>query len=84
MTAAKLSVSVGVCMCVVAHVWLAVFMCVCACVVRRRTKADAHQQSWRAHNTLGAGKRGRLSSSLMLAETPMGTTCLSQARNPFV
>lgn len=76
----NMSVSVGVWKCVQAYVWFAV----CVCVVQCRTKADTHQQSWRVHNTFGAGKRGRLSSSLKLAETPMGTTCLSQARNPFV
>lgn len=58
--------------------------CLSACVVRCRTKADSHQQTWRVHSTSKAGKGGRLSSSLMLAETPMRTTCLRRARNPFV
>ncbi len=62
---------------------LCVCVCVRVCVVWCRTKADTHQQGWRAHNTFGAGKRVRLSSSLMLAEEPNGDHMPESAEESF-
>lgn len=68
------------------HIWGCLEVCsslraVCrvyvhVCVVRLGTKADTH------HQRFAQGKRDPF--IFVLAEAPVGTTCLSQARNPFV
>ena len=84
-TAAALSVSVGVWKCVRVHVWFCrVCVCVCVCVwsgaeqkrtlIRRVGVCTTH---WELEN------RGRLSSLLMLAEKPSGDHMPESAEESF-